>query len=157
MCKVNTNEKISHIIYQHYKPPCSNVKPLMQKYYRHTLKSLISSCCFNFSKKDWKKSVLSTCRGATHKASISAPGRNMIWHQYLSAKYSKQRCYSRQFMSSDKNHYSSSNAFCGTHSIKNWDPLETNKHQISVDKFNFSLVYKHYAKPFRKMQTSHSL
>ena len=41
-----------------------------------TLRSLISSCCFNFSKKDWKKSALSTCRGATHKASISAPGIN---------------------------------------------------------------------------------
>lgn len=43
---------------------------------RLTLRSFISSCCFNFSKKDWKKSVLSTWRGATHKASISAPGRH---------------------------------------------------------------------------------
>lgn len=42
---------------------------------RLTRKSLISSCCFNFSKKDWKKSDLSTWRGATHKASMSAPGR----------------------------------------------------------------------------------
>lgn len=40
---------------------------------KFTLRSLISSCCFNFSKKDWKKSLLSTWRGATHKASMSAP------------------------------------------------------------------------------------
>lgn len=45
----------------------------IEKCTRLTLKSLISSCCFNFSKKDWKKSLLSTWRGATHKASISAP------------------------------------------------------------------------------------
>lgn len=43
---------------------------------RLTRRSLISSCCFNFSKKDWKKSDLSTWRGATHKASMSAPGRH---------------------------------------------------------------------------------
>lgn len=48
---------------------------------RLTLRSLISSCCFNFSKKDWKKSVLSTCRGATHKASISAPVRRSNFDQ----------------------------------------------------------------------------
>lgn len=39
-----------------------------------TRRSLISSCPFSLSKKDEKKSLRSTCRGATHKASISAPG-----------------------------------------------------------------------------------
>lgn len=51
------------------------------KYIRLTLKSLISSCCFNFSKNDWKKSLRSTWRGATHKASISAPVMNSYFDQ----------------------------------------------------------------------------
>lgn len=40
-----------------------------------TLKSLTSSCSFSLSRNEEKKSVLSTCRGATKRASMSAPRR----------------------------------------------------------------------------------
>lgn len=40
---------------------------------RLTRKFLIPSWNFSFSKNDWKKSDLSTCLGATQRASISAP------------------------------------------------------------------------------------
>lgn len=41
-----------------------------------TLKSLTSGVFFNISKKDEKKSDLSTCLGATQSVSISAPSVN---------------------------------------------------------------------------------
>ena len=39
------------------------------------------SWCFNFSKKDWKKSDLSTCLGATQSASMSAPANQSSSYQ----------------------------------------------------------------------------
>lgn len=39
------------------------------------------SWCFNFSKKDWKKSALSTCLGATQSASMSAPANESIYQE----------------------------------------------------------------------------
>lgn len=45
------------------------------------------SWCFNFSKKDWKKSDLSTCLGATQSASMSAPANQSIFYQEEYIKY----------------------------------------------------------------------
>lgn len=39
------------------------------------------SWCFNFSKKDWKKSDLSTCLGATQSASMSAPTNQSVYQE----------------------------------------------------------------------------
>lgn len=45
------------------------------------------SWCFNFSKKDWKKSDLSTCLGATQSASMSAPTNQNISYQEVHIMY----------------------------------------------------------------------
>ena len=47
-------------------------KPIQQNK-RLTLRFLMPSWSFSFSKNEWKKSDLSTCLGATQRASMSAP------------------------------------------------------------------------------------
>lgn len=50
-------------------------------FFNLTRRSLISSCSLSFAKNESKKSVLSTCRGDTHKASISAPATQTCTHK----------------------------------------------------------------------------
>lgn len=65
------------------------------------------SWCFNFSKKDWKKSDLSTCLGATQSASMSAPTNQSIYQEkhimyHIFVKYT-QTCKREYVMTENAN------------------------------------------------------
>lgn len=115
VCKVNTNEEISHKSYQDYKPPCSNVKNFNAKLLQTYPQVFDLFMLFQFLKERLEK-VRPLDMSWSHAQGINISS----WKKYdPTSVFICQALVTADYSWANENHCNSLNAFCGTYSIKN--------------------------------------